>query len=384
MPRRVLILSASAGAGHVRAAEALEAAFSTIAPDVTVENRDVLQSTTSLFRKLYSDAYLEMVNRAPEVLGWLYDRLDEPWKNEKLRSALERMNTRKLVRMIEETEPDAIVCTHFLPGSLVSWLKAKGRVSAKLAIVVTDFDVHAMWLCHNADRYFVALDETRVHLEALGIPPGRAIVSGIPVHPRFAEAEDQRASRVRLGLDPGLTTILVSAGGFGVGPVEHLLTALMKLRQPAQVVMICGRNEELRARLTSLVSSTRGARTRVHLIGFTTEMHAYMSAADLMVGKPGGLTTSEALAKGLAIVVVNPIPGQEERNSDHLLEKGVAIRSNNLPAIGWKIDELLADPARLAKMRELARALGRPHAARSVAEETLRMLTENEDDHACN
>ena len=371
MTRRILIFSASAGAGHVRAAEALEAAFHAAAPDAVVRHHDALQSTSSVFRKLYADAYIEMVNRAPDVLGWLYDRLDEPWRNEKLRQAFERLNTRRLVKLMHEFEPDAIVCTHFLPGSLVSWLKSREKIRAKLAIVVTDFDVHAMWLTGNADRWFVALDETRAHLAALGIDDSTIRVSGIPIDPKFAAVSDARAARLKLGLDPDRTTILVSAGGFGVGPVEHLVTALGRLEHQAQVVVICGRNEELRSRLRAVVAKSPSRNVRIDLVGFTREMDAFMSAADLLVGKPGGLTTSEALAKGLAIVIVNPIPGQEERNSDHLLEQGAAIRANNLPAIGWKIDRLLSDPNRLATMRARSRALGRPDAARTVAEDVL-------------
>jgi processive 1,2-diacylglycerol beta-glucosyltransferase len=376
MTKRILVFSASAGAGHVRAAEALEAAFRTAAPDAVVRHHDALQSTSSVFRRLYADAYLEMVNRTPEVLGWLYDRLDEPWKNEKLRQAFERLNTRRLVKLMHEFEPDAIVCTHFLPGSLVSWLKSKEKIATKLAIVVTDFDVHAMWLSADADRYFVAIDETRAHLSSLGIDPEKITVSGIPIDPKFAAEADARTERLRLGLDPDRTTILVSAGGFGVGPVEHLVTALVRLENEAQVVVICGRNEELRERLRGVVAKTESRSVRIDLVGFTREMDAFMSAADLLVGKPGGLTTSEALAKGLAIVIVNPIPGQEERNSDHLLEQGAAIRANNLPAIGWKIDRLLADPGKLATMRARSRALGRPDAARTVAENVLAIIEE--------
>jgi processive 1,2-diacylglycerol beta-glucosyltransferase len=275
---------------------------------------------------------------------------------------------------MKEFEPDAIVCTHFLPGSLVSWLKSKEKLRAKLAIVVTDFDVHAMWLTGNADRWFVALDETRAHLAALGIDREKIRVSGIPIDPKFAAVVDPRATRLRLGLDPDRTTILVSAGGFGVGPVEHLVTALSRIEHPAQVVVICGRNEELRERLRAVLASAPPRNARVDLVGFTREMDAFMSASDLLVGKPGGLTTSEALAKGLAIVIVNPIPGQEERNSDHLLEEGAAIRANNLPAIGWKVDRLLSDPQRLGTMRERSLALGRPHAARTVADDVLAMI----------
>ena len=372
MFNKVLILSASAGAGHVRAAEALARAFAEAGAAKEVRHVDTLAYTNKLFRHLYSKAYIEMVNKTPELLGWLYDALDKPWKNERRRLALDKLNTRPFVKMLREYQPEITVCTHFLPAEIISWLKAKERISWPQSIVVTDFDVHAMWLCHHYERYFVALPETRVHLERLGITPNKITVSGIPIDPVFAQDKDQFAMREKHGLAPDRTTILLSAGGFGVGPVEHMVEALAALEHPAQVIALCGRNEELKSRLEGIAARVASASsTVIKPIGYTTEMDEYMTAADLLLGKPGGLTTSEALAKELVFVIVNPIPGQEERNSDHLLEEGVAIRCNNLPALAFKIDRLLSDPPRLAAMRARARQLVRPHAARGIVNKLL-------------
>jgi processive 1,2-diacylglycerol beta-glucosyltransferase len=184
----------------------------------------------------------------------------------------------------------------------------------------------------------------------------------------FAEPKDARAMRAKHGLAADLTTILVSAGGFGVGPVERLVHILLELQHPVQLVVICGRSEELKGRLDALAAARPPASSpSLHVVGYTTEMDEFMAAADLLVGKPGGLTSSEALARGLGLVIVHPIPGQEERNADHLLEAGAAIRCNNLRALAWKIDRLLDDPVRLAAMRANARRLARPHAARDIA-----------------
>ncbi|MDQ3755292.1 MAG: glycosyltransferase [Acidobacteriota bacterium] len=372
MFNKVLILSASAGAGHVRAAEALVRAFAEAGAAEEVRHVDTLAYTNKLFRHLYSKAYIEMVNKTPELLGWLYDALDKPWKNERRRLALDKLNTRPFVKMLREYQPEITICTHFLPAEIISWLKAKERISWPQSIVVTDFDVHAMWLCHHYDQYFVALPETRVHLERLGIAPDKITVSGIPIDPVFAQDKDQFAMREKHGLAPDRTTILLSAGGFGVGPVEHMVEALAALEHPAQVIALCGRNEELKSRLEGIAARVASASsTVIKPIGYTTEMDEYMTAADLLLGKPGGLTTSEALAKELVFVIVNPIPGQEERNSDHLLEEGVAIRCNNLPALAFKIDRLLSDTPRLAAMRERARQLARPHAARGIVNKLL-------------
>lgn len=374
MINRVLLLSASAGAGHVRAAQALERAFAISGVAREVRHVDTLDYTNKVFRKLYAQAYIEMVNSAPEVLGWLYDTLDTPWRRERRRLVVDRLNTGPFRKLVREYNPDLIVCTHFLPAEIVSWLKAKGKLSCPQAIVVTDFDVHAMWLCHNYEKYFVALDETKLHLEKLGIPAGKVEVTGIPIDPLFAEKKDRAALCAKHGLDPSRTTILMSAGGFGVGPVEHILQSLVEVQHPVEIVAICGKNEELRKRLSKVASKLPAGSNPVKVVGFTTEMDEYMAVAELIVGKPGGLTTSESLARGLVMVIVNPIPGQEERNSDHLLEEGAAIRCNNLPVLAHKIDRLLADRKRFAAMKAAVARLAHPRAAFDIVEHAARLV----------
>jgi processive 1,2-diacylglycerol beta-glucosyltransferase len=364
--KRVMVLSASAGAGHVRAAQAIERAFQQADGEAEVRHVDTLEYTTKLFRKLYSQAYIELVNKAPDVLGWLYDSLDQPWRYERRRLALDKLNTRPFVKLLKEYQPDMAICTHFLPAEIISWLRAKRRLAIPQSVVITDFDVHAMWLCHHYEHYFVALDETRVHLVELGIPPEKISVTGIPIDPVFAIPKDKREMRAKQGLRADGPVLLISAGGFGVGPIERLMLSLTKLRHEAQVIAICGRSAELKQRVERTVAKATGSRVTVKVVGYTTEMDEYMTAADVVVGKPGGLTTSEALAKGLVFVIVNPIPGQEERNADHLLEEGAAIRCNNLPTLAYKIDRLLDDPARFESMQAASRRLARPNAARDI------------------
>ncbi len=299
---RVLILSASAGAGHLRAAQAIERVLEETGAAGKVRNVDTLDYTNPLFKRLYSKTYIDMVNKTPELLGWLYDHLDKPWKHERRRLALEKLNTGPFVKLIQKYRPDVAICTHPLPAEIISWLKAKGKIDTHQAIVVTDFDVHAMWLCRHFERYFVALEETRVHLESLGVPAAKITVSGIPIDPAFSRLKDKAGMRARHGLRHDVTTILVSAGGFGVGPIESLMASLRGLEHPAQVIAICGRNEALKARLDAEAAvAPADARVRFLPVGFTDAMDEYMAASDILLGKAGGLTTSEALACGLAL-----------------------------------------------------------------------------------
>jgi processive 1,2-diacylglycerol beta-glucosyltransferase len=370
--KKVLLLSASSGAGHTRAAQAIERALIEMKAAEVIRHVDTLDYTNKLFRHLYSKAYIEMVSKAPEVMGWLYDQFDKPWKNERRRLAFDKLNTRPFVKMLQEYQPDITICTHFLPAEIISWLKAKDRLTSRQAIVVTDFDVHAMWLCHYYEHYFVALEETRVHLEKLGIQPEKISVTGIPIDPVFCRRKDKAEMRRKHGLRQDRTTILVSAGGFGVGSLQHMLTSLLELRHSADVIAVCGKNQELKQKLEGVASAaSAGSEVSIKLIGFTTEMDELMAASDIVLGKPGGLTTSEALASGLVFVVVNPIPGQEERNADHLLEEGVGIRCNSLPVLAYKIDRLLDDPARFAGMQSNSLRLARPRAAFEIVERLL-------------
>lgn len=358
----------------MRAAEALEKAFTLSGAVREVRHVDSLDYTNRLFRHLYSKAYLDMVNRMPEAMGWLYDYLDKPWKNQRRKLALDKLNTRPLVKLLKEYRPDIVVCTHFLPSEIMSWLKAKEHIRCPQAIVVTDFDVHAMWLCRYYEQYFVALEETRVHMEKLGIAHDKLTVTGIPIDPVFAAPKDKREMRLKHGLTPDKTAILVSAGGFGVGRIEDLCGCLAELMHPAQVIVMCGRNEGLKKKLDRLYHRSRtGGSVTFKAVGYTTLMDEFMAASDILLGKPGGLTTSEALSKGLVFVIVNPIPGQEERNSDHLLEEGVAIRCNNLPALAYKVDALMDDRARFETMQANARRMARPHAARDVVTRLLEL-----------
>jgi processive 1,2-diacylglycerol beta-glucosyltransferase len=367
-PYKVLILSVSAGTGHVKAAEALEAVCRSHPQVSQVVNVDALTYTNKMFRDFYSKLYIRLVKSAPKVLGWWYDAFDEPWKREDTRLMFNRLNTRPLVEMIRAFNPDVTICTHFMPAEIMSYLIRKKKIRARLSIVITDLDVHAMWLSRVFHHYFVALDESKVHLARMGVPEHRITVTGIPIDARFALRRDKKKLLQRLGLDDARPVLLVSAGALGVGNTENLVRALALLKTPMQIVVICGRNEELRESVLSEVEAVNAPHLSFLVLGYVTEMWDWMAAADLFLGKPGGLTTAECMASGLPMAILDPIPGQEERNSDHLLEWGAAIKCNQLTTVAHKIDHLFAEPARLRRMARVARQQGKPYAARRIVD----------------
>ena len=373
---RVLVLSASSGAGHVRAGQALEKAFRAQG-DCVVEHIDALKHVSKLFQKIYDKAYLRMVDRAPDLMGLLYEQTDRPWTQQRQRLAMDRLNTQPMIRLLKTTQPDLCVATHFLPAEILAWLIAKKKLYARHVIAVTDYDVHAAWLCRTVDRYYVALEESAEYLARVGVPRQKLCAVGIPIDPLFEHHVSSSEARKRLGLATNEPVILLSAGGYGIGPVEQLVKDLLDLRRPWQIVAIAGKSEPLKKRLDHLARTAGKApsgQPRLLSIGFTTEMDQYMAAADLLIGKAGGLTASEALARELPMALVEPIPGQEERNADHLLEAGAAIRCNNLPAAAWKIAKLVDQPEKLAAMKRAAKEMAKPSAARMIARDALGLL----------
>jgi len=365
-PMRILVLSVSAGAGHVRAAQAICATAEKSFPDLECVHLDVLDLVPAGFRKFYGSGYIKLIEKAPQLWAYLYQRTDHPPASsfgDRFRRQIERLNTRKLDDEIARIAPDAIICTHFLPAELLSRRIAKGKATPPVWINITDFDVHGLWLHPHIHGYFVATEEVAVRLAARGIPAEQIHVTGIAIMPQFSTPPAREVAAAEFGLDPAKTTLLMMSGGAGVGGIEMLVEQAAAQSTDTQIVALAGRNAELLQRLQEIAGRYPG---RIHPQGFTKTIERVMAAADLAITKPGGLTTSECLAMQLPMIVVSPIPGQEERNADTLLESGCALKAVDAAALGYKIRLLVDDPARLAQMRERQKALARPQAARAI------------------
>src|SRR5262245_22481548 len=377
MPPRILVLSASVGAGHMRAAQAVELALRQRVPDAVVQNIDVLEVTNRAFRRVYGKAYLDLVNKAPYVLGYFYDYLDRPSKpgkkrrSDRLRRAWQWLNLRKFSKFLRGEPWNLAINTHFLPAEIIACLRSQNKIELPQVTVTTDFDTHRLWVNTPCERYFTATEEGALYLHSFGVPAETTRVTGIPIHPNFAEAKDRAACLQRQGLIGDRPIVLQLAGGFGVGPVVKLFEHLLQVRQSLEIVAVAGRNEKVRAQLGAVDVPERH---RAKILGFTDQIDELMAVADLVVSKPGGLTTSESLARGAGMVIVNPIPGQESRNSDYLLERGAAIKVNNLATMAQRIESVLDPPERLAQLKANARKLGHPRAAFDVVDQSLELI----------
>ena len=372
--KRILILSASVGAGHLRAAQAVELAARQLFPDDLVQNVDVLALTNAAFRRLYGKAYLDLVNMVPHVLGYFYDLMDKPSKSrtgDKLLGLLKQANFTDLHKLLTDEPWDLVINTHFLPAEVIAEMKKTRKVGFPHVTVTTDFETHRLWVNSPCDRYFTATVEGALYLQSLGVPADLTRVTGIPVHPAFANPPARKICLKKHKLGGDRPIILQLSGGFGVGPIEKVHRALLDLPTPIELVVVCGKNDAVANQLKAVDCPRRHKR---HIVGFTDVIHELMNAADLVVSKPGGLTSSESLATGTPMVIINPIPGQESRNSDYLLETGAAIKANNLATLAYKVQALLESPTRLNRMKEIARQIGRPNAAFDVVRQAMELV----------
>ena len=369
----LLVLSVSAGAGHVRAADAIVKAAEAARPAMRATHIDLLSLVPKDFRKLYGEQYIKLVEKLPQLWSFLYSKSDRPSRDSlvgKLKRAAEKLNTRKLSGEIERLAPDAILCTHFLPAELLSrqrarLLKDKGNKLPPLWVQVTDFDVHALWVHPHVDRYCVASEEVAFRLADRGVPREKISVTGIPVMPQFSAPLERAECARELGLSADKFTVLMMAGGAGVGSLDEMARRVLQLPGDLQIVALAGRNADLLKRLQALAKQHPG---KLFPLGFTTTVERVMTAADLVVSKPGGLSVSECLAKLRPMLLVSPIPGQEERNADYLLEAGAAIKAVDAATLEFKLGRLLADRGRLAAMSAAAKQIARPHAAADVVD----------------
>jgi processive 1,2-diacylglycerol beta-glucosyltransferase len=374
--RKILLLSVSAGAGHMRAAEALHCCAQLHFPEAQTVHLDVMQHVASGFRKAYTDWYIQLVNASPSAWGLLYqasNRADPQAPGQKLRRAVERLNTRPLLQAIAQFGPDALICTHFLPAEVLMHEKRRQRIAAPVWVQVTDFDLHRMWVMPEMQGYFAANDEIAARMQSRVPAPSTIHTTGIPVMPAFAQQRDPVAAASVFGLDPARPVIVLMGGGAGLGGLDGLARSLLAIEQDFQLVVLAGKNESVLLALKALADQHPG---RLFSLGFTDQVDQLMACASFVITKPGGLTASECLAMGVPMVLTSPIPGQEERNADYLLEQGVALKAMDEPALVWRVRHLLANPQLLADMRGKAAAIGRPHAARAVLQTVLDGLSQ--------
>lgn len=363
---KIIIVYASSGAGHQKAAEAI---FKVLKEEknVAVHLIDSLDYTAPLFHYLYPRAYLFLVRYLPSVWGFFYDGLNLVFIGpllRRLRRLLNGLNGKKLERFFLAEQPDLIVSTHFFASEVASALKKKKKLATRLITIVTDFVIHSVWVTPQTNHYVVATSDTEEALLRRQVPRERIAILGIPVDPVFEEREDRVTLSRKIGISPERFTVLLASGGFGIGPIEKLVRCLSR-HDVLQLLVVCGRNRSLYRRLKSQISLQD---QRIVLYEFVNNIHELMSVSDCMVSKSGGLTMSEALAKHLPTFILYPIPGQEGGNRDVLVRHQVALSLRDIR----QLEEYFCQPDRLREMltqvQKRISHFKKPHSAKRVTD----------------
>jgi processive 1,2-diacylglycerol beta-glucosyltransferase len=374
MPR-VLILHASVGTGHERAAAALANAFAR-KQDGEVRVEDTLDYGSEFFRRAYSRSYIDMSERTPLLWRLFYETTDasQPELIEltnRLRSMVERLGVTRLERLIRSFAPAAIVCTHFLPVELLLRLKRQGRLPQPIYCVVTDFFAHSFWVTPGIDGYFVASAMTRQELIARGVAPSIIHVSGIPIDPAIADPKDMIEMRAQHALPADRPLVTLFGGGLNVQRVRLMVEGLLAIDVPGTLAVVAGRNEAL---INALDGLADGPAMCLRALGFIDYVDDLVAASDMAITKAGGLIVSETLGRGTPLLVIDPIPGQEEWNADYVVGSGAGIQLRMAETVPEAVRQLLTRRERLAVLRAGAQEAGRPRASLDIAEHVLRDL----------
>lgn len=352
------------GAGHMRAAEALKKAAAETAPQADVVILDTFRYASPLVEKVILGTYMEILRVSPVVYGFLYRQSERKQplagrSKTEFNRILNLLAAPRLVEYINNFQPQAIVCTHPFPLGIVSFMKKRGTFRGLLTAVITDFTLHSFWVFPEVDQYFIGAEGLYSQYEDFLIDRSRVRATGIPIDPAFTQKNDRDGLRAGLGLVPGVPVVLILGGGLGMGPLEAAVQALLKSPVNCQLLVVTGTNRQLYKKLASVAAATP---CRLKVLGYVDNIHELMAAADLMVGKAGGLTCAEALACALPIFVVDPLPGQEERNVEFLTSTGAAISVSDKDLAGT-VGTYLGNSDRLKEMALASARLGRPRAA---------------------
>ena len=370
---KVLIFYASYGGGHLNAAKSIEHCIKNSYKNIDVEMLDCMKYVNKTIEKVTTAAYREMAKKMPWAWGRIYsDSQKGPLAHISTRS--NKIMAIKLLKLLREKKPDLIISTHPFGSQMCSYLKRKNKISSKIATIMTDFAPHDQWLVGHefTDYYFVAHNKMKNYLISKGIDENKIFVTGIPISEAFKLEYNKEEIFNKYNLDKNKFTILFFGGGeFGLGKTKtvQIFENFVKetLNNNIQIIAISGKNPKMKEAFENIVTENN-ALNNVKIIEFSNEIPKLMYISNLVVTKPGGLTTSESLASELPMVIINPIPGQEEENAEFLENTGIAVwikKTNNSKEI---IENLLNNKEKLAQMKENTKILAKQNSTQDICD----------------
>jgi len=363
--KRVLLLYIFERTGHHLAAQALEKAIREREKNWNLLTVNFLGYANPHLNQVIQSGYLSLLHNTPEIWDYLYDNPKVARRISGVKEFINKLKSGKLEELLDSFSPKTVICTQAFPCGVVAAYKEKRKNNLPLIGVITDYVAHRYWLYDQVDYYAVPHETTKRDLIKKGIAARKIRVTGISIDPKFGKKRDREGIIKGVNLSPNLPTVLIMGGGQGLGPIEEIVDSLNALPLPLQMIIVTGLNKSLRENL----EKKEGEMTKpVHITGYVDNIEEFMEISDIIITKSGGLTTAEALAKGLAIVIAGSLPGQEERNSRFLVDEGAAVKADGGKKVAAVVSELLGNHRRLSSLQAKARELSRPDASLKIAE----------------
>lgn len=362
--RKILLMYITRVSGHRQATVAIQKALRSLCPDVEAPTVNGFGYAYPILERVVHKTYMSVIKTTPVVWDYMYDNPKIVKNSESIKKFLHKTSHEKIAKLLARYNPDTIVCTQAFPCGMVADFKRAHKAKFKLFGVLTDFEPHSFWINEGVDYYIVPTLEAKERFIVKGIHPDKIKVYGIPIRTKFSQQLDRKPIAQKMGFDADNPTILIMGGGHGLGPMKNILKSLIKVEMDFQVIMLTGTNKKIINSLNKIAQKTH---KKILIYEYANNVDELMELASVIISKPGGMTTAESLAKGLPMVIVDPIPGQEMRNTDFLIKKGIGIRIDDTNDIGEELELLLKSPERLAAMSHAAYANSKPHATMDVA-----------------
>lgn len=347
---KVLILTGNYGDGHIQVAQALHDAINIRFPNLEPVICDLMEFVHPRFNNMSRFLFLQGVKKFPMVYGYLFQKTRRMNTLSKIMKTMFSSGIGRTLKLIEEIQPTVVVSTFPLAAAVMSKLKSYGLTNIPTVTIITDHTDHSCWIYPYTDQYIVGSNVVRNSLIELGVEDDRIADTGIPIRPQFSQVFKREEICRKYGLDSNMPTVLVMGGGCGlIGNGSATIKKLEAIPQPVQFVIVCGHNKKLRMQLNE---SLKGSKHHFHLTGYINYVHELMAISDLMITKPGGVTTFEAIAMELPMLLYKPIPGQEEDNAKFLVRSGVAINAESYQDLTEALSSLLNNTELLKQLRE--------------------------------
>lgn len=368
MNKKIVVLYAAVGGGHFKAAEAIKNYIVENEPDCKVEMLDALKYTNKAIDKIVIKSYVNMARYSPDLWGEIYKFSAKQYSVANFSNAVQKLLSLKLVKYFKEQNPDIIVSTHPFITEMCAVLKKKEKIKAKLNVIITDYASHRFWELkpEYIDNYFVANKEMKYEMIYNGIAEEKIHVTGIPVSPAFLKEYDREKIYNDFGLDKNKKTALIFGGGeYGLSNIKEFYNGLLEVDHDIQIVTIAGKRVKSQKMFEKLAKNSN---KKVIILGYTNKIPELMQIADLVVSKPGGLTTTEILTSHIPFAIINPIPGQEEENAEFLLNNGAAVRIFNAKKAKPFLDNLLSDSTRIENIKKMQKHIAKPNSTKEIVD----------------